>query len=185
LKLVEECQKAWKENKYTIADLMLFAGESQPFTAFIDTDHTSFINAGDLPAAITGYCQSTGQDAPETHGEIIRTILEGLAFKFRTLIRQTEDLRGAKPESIYITGDGAQNELLFQLTANCCGIPVITSSDEAVVAGNILVQAQALGIVKNVDEIRDITSRSFPTKTVEPSEEEVWNEAYDRYLQII
>ena len=183
--LVEECMQTWKENKYAMADLVLLANESKPFTAFIDTDHALFMNAGDMPAAITGYCQLTGQDAPKTHGEIARTILEGLAFKFRIVFSQIMELRGAKPEAIYITGEGTENELLCRFTADCCGIPVITSSDDAVIAGNILVQALALGIVKNSEEIREISGRSFPSKTFEPSNSEVWDEAFKQYLDVI
>lgn len=184
VRLLEECIKSWKENKCTMEDLVLLATESKPFSAFIDTDHTSFMNAEDMPTAITQYCQSTCQDAPQTHGEIIRTILEGLAFKFRTLISQIEELRGVKPEAIYVTDKGIKNELLCQFTADCCGIPVITSANNAVIAGNILVQALALGIVKSVAEIREIADRSFTTKIYKPSETEVWNGAYERYLQI-
>lgn len=184
LKLLEECMKSWKENKYTMADLVLLAGESKPFTAFIDTDHASFELAEDVSAAITDYFKLTGQDAPQLHGEIIRTILEGLTFKFRTVISQIVDLRGVEPDAIYITGEGIATKLLCQFTSDCCGIPVITSVYEAVIAGNILVQALALGIVKNEAEIREISSRSFQSKTFEPENSEVWNEAYDRYLQI-
>jgi len=185
LKLLEDCLMAWKENKYTIADLVLLAGESKPFAAFIDIDHASFKNVEDLPVAIMEYCQSTGQDAPLSHGEITRTILEGLALKFRVVIGQIEDLRGTKPETIYMAGEGIVNEAFCQFITDCCGIPVTTSPDEATVAGNILVQAMALGIVKDVAEIREITGRSFPLKTYEPSGEDAWNEAYERYSQII
>jgi rhamnulokinase len=182
--LLEECRKAWKVNNYTIADLVLLASESKPFTAFIDADQALFLNAEDMPASIQDYCKSTGQDVPQSHGEIIRTILEGLAFKFRTVIGQIEELHVAKPETIYITGEGTKNELLCQFTADCCGIPVITSSDEGTIVGNILVQAMALGIVKNVAEIREITGRSFHTKTYEPSNTCMWEEAFKKYLQI-
>jgi rhamnulokinase len=84
-----------------------------------------------------------------------------------------------------ITGEGTKNELLCQFTADCCGIPVITSSDDSTVAGNILVQAMALGIVKNVAEIREISGRSFPSKTYQPINTEVWNDAFKQYLDII
>jgi rhamnulokinase len=185
LMLLEKCQKAWKDNKYTKEDLVLLATESKPFTAVIDTEHASFLNAEDMPAVIAEYCQSTGQDAPQTHGEIIRTILEGLTFKIRSVIGQIEELRIVKPEAIYITGEGTATELLCQFTADCCGIPVITSADEAIVAGNILLQSLALGIVKNVAEIREISGNSFVSKTYEPANAGVWDEAFSRYMHII
>jgi hypothetical protein len=61
---------------------------------------------------------------------------------------------------------------------------VIATPDEAVVTGNILIQAMALGIVKNVAEIRGISEKSFSSKTYQPMETEVWKEAYKMYLQI-
>jgi len=182
--LLEECRKAWKEYNYSIAELVLLAAESKPFTAFIDTEHESFKHSADLPAAITAYCNSTGQDAPHSHGEFIRTILEGFAFKFRILIEQTEDLQGAKPSAIYLTGEGINNILLCRFTADCCGIQLITSPDDAIVAGNILFQAMALGIVKNVTEIRGISARSFPSNTFQPSDKGLWDEAFEQYKQI-
>lgn len=184
MSLLEDCRKVWKENKYTIADMDLLAGESNPFVSFIDTDHASFQNSENLPASISEYCITTGQNQPQSHGEIVRTILEGLAFKFLVTIGQIEDLRGIKPEAIYTTGEGIENELLCRFTADCSGIPVITSSDEATVAGNMLAQAMALGIVKNVAEIRGISAISFPSKTFKPLETEVWEEPYKKYLQI-
>lgn len=184
LQLLRECFKAWDENSYTLVGIKALASGSKPFTAFIDTDHASLLHPEDMPAAIIDYIKSTDQNAPQSHGEIIRTILEGLAFKFRTVFGQIETIRGGKPQAVYITGEGIKNELLCRFTADCCGIPVITSPDEATTAGNILVQAIALGIVKNVAEMREITGKSFPSKTYQPSETGVWDEAFSRYLQI-
>lgn len=184
MSLLEDCRKAWQENKYTVADLLSLAGASNPFASFIDTDHASFQNSENLPGSISEYCISTGQNPPQSHGEIVRTILEGIALKFRTFIGQVEDLRGVKSETIYITGDGIENDLLCRFTADWCGIPVITTPDGAAAIGNILIQAVALGIVKNVAEIRSISEKSFPTKTYQPSETKGWEEAYKKYLEI-
>jgi len=182
--LLEECQKAWKENNFPIPDLILLASESKPFTTFINTDYESLAHSSDIPAAIADYCNSTGQNASQSHGEIIRTILEGMAFKFRTVIAQIQELCGVTPEAIYITGEGIKNEMLCQFTANCCGIPVIASQGESTTAGNIMVQAMALGIVKDVAEIRGISVKSFPSNTFIPLETKIWNEAFLKYLHI-
>ncbi len=185
LQLLQECLNAWGEDGYTSAFIQDLAGTSKSFTAFMDTDHASLFNQDDMPTAILEYCKATGQYAPQSHGEIMRIILEGFALKFRIVIGQIEELSGVKPEAIYLTGEAINNELLCQFTADCCGIPVITSPDETVTTGNILVQAMALGIIKNVDEIREIAGKSFPPRTYQPSETSVWDEAFKQYLQIV
>lgn len=184
LRLLRECIKAWGEES-DYESLKDQATISKSFAAFLDTEHFLFLHPEDMPSAISDYCKSTGQDAPQSHGEIIRILLESLALKFRTVAGFIEELRGVKPEAIYITGDSAYNELLCQFTADCCGIPVITSPDEAVTAGNILVQAMALGIVKDVEDMREIAGKSFQSTTYQPAETAVWDEAYKRYLEIV
>jgi rhamnulokinase len=183
--LLQECRKAWKENDYSFAQMVALAGESKPFAAFIDTDHASFLHPEDMPTAINDYCKNTGQYVPQNHGEIIRIILEGLAFKFRVVTGQIEALRGIKPEALYMTGGGIKNELLCRFTADCCGIPVVASLEEATATGNIMVQAMALGIIKNVAELREVTSKSFPSKRYEPEDIEIWNKEFQDYLKII
>jgi rhamnulokinase len=185
LAMLKECMKSWKENNYSLAEMISLGNDAKPFAAFIDTDHPSFLHTGNMPATIADYCKSTGQDAPQTHGEIIRTIFEGLAFKFRFAAGQIQALRGTKPDAIYMISDSFKSELLCQFTADCCGIPVVTSTDEATAAGNIMVQAIALGIVKNVAEIHEITGNSFPSIRYEPAETELWDEAFRRYFEIV
>ncbi len=182
--LLMECRKVWKENDYSFAHMIALADESKPFAACIDTDHPSFLHPENMESAILAYCENTGQYVPQTHGEIIRIILEGLAFKFRVVTEQIEALRGVKPEAIYMTGGGIKNEMLCRFTADSCGIPVIASLDEATATGNIMVQALALGIVKNVAEIREVTEKSFLSVRYEPKDTEIWDNAFQDYLKI-
>ena len=84
---------------------------------------------------------------------------------------------------MYLSGEPFYNEFFCQLTADCCGVQVIVSPDSTTAAGNILVQAQALGIVKNVSEIREITAKSFKQKKYEPGNTAYWNAAFEQYLK--
>jgi rhamnulokinase len=46
---------------------------------------------------------------------------------------------------VYVVGGGVRNELLLQLTADACGLPVVAGPVEAAALGNVLIQARALG----------------------------------------
>lgn len=181
--MLQQCSEAWESNKYTFEEMMTLAADAKPFACVIDTAHPSFQQAEDMPAAIAAYCETTAQNIPQTHGEIIRSIAEGLTLKFRSVSGQIESLRGIKPSVLYLSGEPFYNEFLCQLTADCCGVQVIVSPDSTTAAGNILVQAQALGIVKNVSEIREITAKSFKQKKYEPGNTADWNAAFEQYLK--
>ena len=53
-------------------------------------------------------------------------------------------------ETIHIVGGGSQNEMLNQLTANACGIPVAAGPVEATALGNIIAQALAKGTIQSI-----------------------------------
>jgi len=48
-----------------------------------------------------------------------------------------------------------------------------------------MVQAMALGIVKNVAEIREVIAKSFPSKIYKPEDIEIWDKEFQDYLKII
>lgn len=185
LLLFQECHKAWNGSNYSFEEMVKLANTATPFSCFIDTDHASILESNDIPKAIADYCTSTNQKVPETHGEIIRAIIESVVFKFRIAIDQIETLRGLRPEVIYVTGESPDLAVLNQFTANCCGIPVIETIAEATRVGNIMVQALALGIVKNIAEIREITGKSFSATTFIPLDTEAWNVAFGMYIKTL
>jgi rhamnulokinase len=86
---------------------------------------------------------------------------------------------------IHIVGGGCQNELLNQMTADACGLPVIAGPIEATAAGNILTQAMAVGTLKSLADVRAVVRRSFDVKRYEPREIKKWDGAYQRYLGMV
>ena len=70
---------------------------------------------------------------------------------------------------MHIVGGGARNELLCQLTADACGLPVEAGPVEAGALGNALVQARALGAVgPDLDALRSLVRATQPIRRYEP-----------------
>jgi rhamnulokinase len=107
---------------------------------------------------------------PETPGEIARTILESLAFRYRDVLESLERLLGRKLGTIHIVGGGSRNRLLNRLVADIAGRRVVAGPAEATAAGNILVQAIGSGDVANLAEARAVVRRSFPVEVFLPGE---------------
>lgn len=184
--IVQECRREWARQGEDLdyPTLTQMAHNAKPFTAVVDPNHASFIEPGDMPARVRAFCQETGQPVPQSKGEIIRTVLEGLALKYRSVLDTLEKLNGRSLSTIHIVGGGTQNELLNQFTADACNRPVITGPIEATAVGNMLIQLVASGDLANWDEARELVRRSFPVKTFEPQANTTWDEAYEKLLTL-
>ena len=75
--------------------------------------------------------------------------------------------------------------MLNQFTANAINRPVLCGPTEATAVGNLMIQAMALGQVKDLSEIRQVIKESFPTIDYAPEDVEQWDDAYQRFLKIL
>ncbi|MGI9860366.1 rhamnulokinase family protein [Moorella naiadis] len=185
--LVQECRRTWARQGEALsyAELAALAREAKPLTAVVDPDHPAFLNPEDMPAAIQVYCRETGQPVPRTKGEIVRCALESLALKYRWVLEKLEGILGKQLPVIHMVGGGTQNELLCQFTASAIGRPVVAGPVEATAAGNLLVQAMALGEVEDLAAAREIVRRSFTLQNYEPEGTELWDKRYNRFVEIL
>lgn len=184
--IIQECKRFW-DKEGTIEDydqLTQRAYQADAFKAFIDPDDELFYSPGNMPEKVQQFCQQTGQCVPQSKGEIIRCVLESLALKYRTALQEIEETAGHSIDVIHIVGGGTQNKALCQFTADATHRPVIAGPVEATAIGNLLVQAIALGEIKDMSEARDIIRRSFPTEEYLPKDNELWDEAYQKYTKI-
>ena len=181
--LIQECRRTWAKEGDDLSydDISGLAAAARPFKAVIDPDWPAFLAPGDMPARIVRFCKETRQNVPEGKGEIVRTVLEGLALKYRSTLDTLERLAGRRVETIHIVGGGCQNRLLCQFAADATGRPVIAGPVEATAAGNVLVQAMATGLVASLAEIRSIVRGSFQLEQSEPKDTSDWDEAYSRF----
>lgn len=185
--IVEQCLRSWKRcgHDYTYPRMVEMAEKAPAFTAFIDTDAPCFVCPDDMPAAIVDYCLRTGQTAPATHGEILRTVFESLAFKYRWCLDAYRRVSPHPLDRLHIIGGGSRNDLANRFAANATGLPVIAGPAEATSLGNLLLQARTLGIVGSLAEIRQITARSVATTEYAPADTDLWNNAYARFLKAV
>ncbi len=184
--LVQECRHAWARagQEFDYGMLTRLASEAGPFRSLINPANPRFTQADAMPERIAGYCRETGQPVPETPGQFVRCALESLALQYRRVLRQAEELAGAKVERLHVVGGGSKNGLLNQLTADACGVPVLAGPAEATVIGNILVQAIALGDLPSLAAGRAVVAASFPPAQFTPCDEAVWDAAWERFVKL-
>jgi rhamnulokinase len=184
--LVQECRREWARSgaSYSYDDLTGMAAEAPPFGSLVALSDTRFLPPGGMVARIQAFCRETGQTVPETKGSIVRCALESLALEYRWVAERMDEMLGQRLSRVHIFGGGSRNRLLNQLTANATGRPVIAGPVEATAIGNILVQAQALGVVGSLDEGRALVRRSFQVRSFAPERSSAWDEAYHRYINL-
>jgi len=184
--LVQECRRVWSQTDgdLTYDELAVTAHAARHFVAVIDPDDAAFLAPKDMPAAILAYCRAHGQPEPAGRGELIRSVLESLALRYRWTFDRLCELQECRFDTLYIVGGGVRNELLCQFTANACGVPVVAGPAEATAIGNAALQAVALGDLGSLQEARAIVRRSFAVTTYTPQDRREWEDAYARFLQI-
>ncbi len=183
--LVQET-KAYLDSQgqeFTFAELEAAARKCEDFTAFIDPDAEEFSISGDFPSRVRNYCLKTGQNVPETIGEIMRTIYLSLAMKYRYSLSQISECTGKSYNKIYAVGGGTRDTLLNQLTADACGISVIAGPVEATVMGNAAMQLLKCGAVKCEHDIPGIIRRS--EKLSEYTPQKNYDKQYKDFKKII
>jgi rhamnulokinase len=184
--LMQECRRQWKRGGTDLSytDLAALADKAEPFTRHIDVDDSRFLAPGDMPKRINDYLTETGQDPIDDKGLMIRTILESLVVKYRSVMEAIEDASGNTIEILHIVGGGIQNELLCQFTANALGKKVITGPIEATASGNLLMQARATGQIKSLEHAREIVRNSFKLKEYQPQDVSRWDKQYDKVRKV-
>ena len=184
--LLEQCLKEWKKEGITYAyeKLVQMADTVPAFQSLLDTDHSSFANPVSMTDAIVEYCVATGQTAPSSHAEFVRSIFESLSLKYKYVINILKGLAPFPIEKLHVIGGGSKNPLLNQWTANSIGIPVVAGPSEATAIGNIMIQAKAAGCVDSLQEMRQIIGESVQLDEFLPQNPEVWAEAYQKFLAV-
>jgi len=157
---IQECRRYWLEKgeEYSYPQLSSLAKEEGFVKAWVDLNDPRFLKAGEMPEKIIAYLTETGQTVKTNVGFIIAVVLESLAYSYRNVIKEIEEVTGNKISKLHAVGGGIQNELLTQLTADAIGGTVYAGPIEGTMVGNIGVLAIASGAVPNLKVWREINS---------------------------
>lgn len=184
--ILEQCRKEWeREGKcYSYAEIVDMAYTAEPFVSFINPDDGSFANPKSMRRAIEAFCQRTGQAAPSSDAQIVRTIFESLALRYREVLDTLASMAPFAIDVLHIIGGGSKNRLLNQFTANAIGKRVVAGPSEATAIGNIMMQMIGAGAVGSIAEARDVVRASIATEEFVPQARPEWEEAYKRFQTI-
>ncbi|MGC4815260.1 rhamnulokinase [Micromonospora sp. DT228] len=143
--LLQESVRWW--GPVDLPDLLRQAAAEPALRSVVDPDDPVFLPPGDMPARLADACRRTGAAVPESPAATVRCIVDSLALAHRRAVHQAQRLSGRDVDVVHMVGGGARNDLLCQLTADACGLPVIAGPVEATALGNVLVQARAAGTI--------------------------------------
>jgi rhamnulokinase len=147
--LLQESLRTWREagQAVSLRQLLAAAARLPALECVVNVDDPAFLAPGDMPARIEAACRAGGRPVPGSPAQTVRCILDSLALGHLRAVGDAQRLSGRHADVVHMTGGGARNALLCQLTADACGLPVIAGPDEATAIGNVLVQARAHGAV--------------------------------------
>jgi rhamnulokinase len=208
--LYERCRKEWiskgerlevRGESIPLSDvshpeLQGSAMQVEAFRSIINPDDAAFANPPSMIEAIQTYCRATGQAVPETPAEICRCIFDSLALRYRQVFgwlnefwNSTAEPSSTEPATgisvLHVIGGGSLNKYLTQFTADACGVEVLAGPQECTAIGNIMLQAKAMGLVKDVWEMRAIIAASVDMVPYHPAgDKAAWDAAYEKYLTI-
>ena len=184
--LYERCRLEWPEEvrKRSHPELQGSAMQVKAFRSIINPDDQMFAAPASMIGAIQQYCRQTNQPVPETPAEICRCIFDSLALRYRQVLSWLHEFASFKLDVLHVIGGGSLNKYLNQFTANATGATVLAGPQEGTAIGNIMLQAKAAGIVKDIWEMRRIIANSLDLVKYEPADKVIWDEAYEKYLRI-
>lgn len=165
--ILQECLRVWATED--LPELLKAAAGAPAFAVLVDPDAPEFLAPGDMPARLGEYCARTGQRLPESRAAITRCVLESLALAYRRTLRSAGRIADREVDVVHVIGGGSQNDLLCQLTADACGLPVLAGPVEASALGNVLVQARALGeLLPDLTAMRALVRATHELRRYEP-----------------
>ncbi len=99
--MLQGCRQSWTARglSYDYRELIELATREPSFRQLVDPDDEHFLRPPDMLAAIDQFCGRTHQPVPKEPGSYVRAVLESLAFKYRLILRNLEQVSGKRIEA--------------------------------------------------------------------------------------
>ena len=133
----------------------------ETISSIVDCNDDCFLAPKSMIKAVRDFCRKTGQQVPETVGEISSVIYNSLAKCYGDTVKEIEEITGKKYSTIYVVGGGSNAGYLNELTAKYTGKKVSAGPSEATAIGNVIVQMLHDGVFKDLPEARTCVRESF------------------------
>lgn len=153
-------------NEYSFDDICEMA-KKETITSIVDAQDHRFLAPVSMVEEVKNACLETGQEVPETIGQIAKVIYQSLACCYKNVANEIESMTRKKYSSIHIVGGGSQAMYLNELTAKICQKPVYAGPVEATAIGNIAAQMLSNHELMNLYEVRKCIFDSFEIVKVE------------------
>ncbi|KAA1427737.1 rhamnulokinase [Nocardioides antri] len=186
--VLSESLRSWSERRYQdveLRSLVAAAAEFEPLRTVVDISDPRLLApstaADPMPERVAGLAAEAGEPVPVSPVAIARCIVDSLAVAYRRYVRTAAELAGRTLDVVHVVGGGSQNEVLCQLTADACELPVVAGPVEAAALGNVLVQGRALGAdLPDLAAMRAMVRRSSTIRRYEPTAGLDWAAAESR-----
>ncbi|OEU92076.1 carbohydrate kinase [Streptomyces abyssalis] len=170
--LLQECMRSWESagSPQEFEPLLRDAGSRTPLRSVVDAGDPEFLAPGRMPQRIGEACRRAGRPVPDGPAGTARCVLDSLAIAHRLAVEDAQRLADTEVDVVHVVGGGVHNELLCQLTADACGLPVVAGPAEAAALGNVAVQARAHGVIgDDAGLVRRLLYDTLPLRTYQPS----------------
>ncbi|MEI0797756.1 rhamnulokinase family protein [Brachyspira intermedia] len=153
------------QKKYQISfnDMEKLARDNIKDEHRIDINDNRFYNPKDIEDEILSYYKDTNQPnvSKDSRGIIIASVYNSLAESYAKYINSLKKLLNKDIKKLCIVGGGTRDKLICELTKEKTNLTVSIGPIECTATGNILSQFKALGVLKDVEEMRKLVINSF------------------------
>ncbi|WP_044913325.1 rhamnulokinase [Butyrivibrio sp. WCE2006] len=157
------------DDQLSFAEYASLAKEADSFPSLVDANDDRFLSPENMTEEIKRACKESGQEVPQTPGEIAAVIYKSLAKCYGNTVKEIISNTGADYKAVHIIGGGCKNRYLNQLTADATGLKVLAGPSEATAIGNAMALMIREGELKDLSGARNVVRDSFEIEEFNPN----------------
>ena len=125
-----------------------------------------------------------GITAGTERGQLVRAVLEGIAFRVRDIVEAGARLSGERPADLRVDGGLTASRVLMQTQADVLGIPLLRARDAELTAlGAAALAGMGAGTIAGPDELEALLPGP---EVIEPAHDDAWRtDAYAAWLAFL